>query len=340
MSETERQTYLTAVQTIKARPPGDQDAAHMDDWNYDQYVRLHIGYGLKSHFVVNFICNLAKQQFVTHSVCMKPKFYPWHRMIIYKFEEALQKIDPSITLPFWDWTLDYNDPTNSIIFRPEYFGGDGDPNNHNCIKDGIAKNWTLLQPYSRTDKNISCVMRCFEFTGLYSPEILSELLSNACSYDGFRGLTENGPHRSIHMQVAGSCGDLRDMYSTNDPLFFLHHSMIDRMWWRFQTHKPQFLNSFNEPHDEIIQPFNVTFSQIASIQGDVLCYAYGPSPSDVYPLKDDMPCIKNSSTLQYTSQNDTNTTINALSSNYFWLYDAIKELVPNGNTDKIFSGSQ
>ena len=27
-------------------------------------------------------------------------------------------------------------------------------------------------------------------------------------------------------------------WSPNDPIFFLHHTNIDRLWWRFQTSSP------------------------------------------------------------------------------------------------------
>lgn len=38
-------------------------------------------------------------------------FLTWHRMFLYSFEQALQDIDPDVTLPYWDWT------------KPRYLGG-------------------------------------------------------------------------------------------------------------------------------------------------------------------------------------------------------------------------
>lgn len=34
------------------------------------------------------------------------EFLPWHRAYLYNFEKALQDIDPTVTLPYWDWAAD------------------------------------------------------------------------------------------------------------------------------------------------------------------------------------------------------------------------------------------
>ena len=33
------------------------------------------------------------------------RFLPWHRVYMYEFEKALQDVCPSVTMPYWDWTL-------------------------------------------------------------------------------------------------------------------------------------------------------------------------------------------------------------------------------------------
>jgi tyrosinase len=35
--------------------------------------------------------------------------------------------------------------------------------------------------------------------------------------------------------------------SINDPLFFMHHAMIDYVWWTWQNKKPQNLYALNGP---------------------------------------------------------------------------------------------
>ncbi|SOR76974.1 Tyrosinase [Streptomyces chartreusis NRRL 3882] len=35
-----------------------------------------------------------------------PSFLPWHRRFLLEFERALQSVDPSVALPYWDWSVD------------------------------------------------------------------------------------------------------------------------------------------------------------------------------------------------------------------------------------------
>ncbi|MEN3331100.1 MAG: tyrosinase, partial [Blastocatellia bacterium] len=42
------------------------------------------------------------------------QFLSWHRLYLYYFEQQLQDIDPTITLPYWDWTLYRDDVLKTI----------------------------------------------------------------------------------------------------------------------------------------------------------------------------------------------------------------------------------
>ena len=42
---------------------------------------------------------------------------------------------------------------------------------------------------------------------------------------------ENGPHAAVHGSISG---DMISMCSPNDPIFFLHHAQVDRLWWLWQ----------------------------------------------------------------------------------------------------------
>lgn len=46
--------------------------------------------------------------------------------------------------------------------------------------------------------------------------------------DGFLGL-----HAAGHFSIGGDAGDF--FSSPNDPVFFMHHAMLDRVWWLWQA---------------------------------------------------------------------------------------------------------
>ncbi|MGN6556514.1 MAG: tyrosinase family protein, partial [Solirubrobacterales bacterium] len=52
-----------------------------------------------------------------------PTFLPWNRIYLARFEEALQRYDARVSLPWWDWTADPRIPP--AFADPE---ADGRPN--------------------------------------------------------------------------------------------------------------------------------------------------------------------------------------------------------------------
>ena len=90
-------------------------------------------------------------------------FLAWHRMFLYSFEQALQDINPDVTLPYWDWT------------HPQYLNGQ--------IPSMMPKD----SPYYNANGIagvIPCPLRCWlnqsaiqklKATGLFTPKEISNL---------------------------------------------------------------------------------------------------------------------------------------------------------------------
>ncbi|KAM0080969.1 hypothetical protein ACKRZS_006869 [Fusarium odoratissimum] len=55
-------------------------------------------------------------------------------------------------------------------------------------------------------------------------------------YDEYRQKLEGGPHGAIHSAIGG---DMIPNTSPNDPIFFLHHTQIDRLWSLWQEEDPK-----------------------------------------------------------------------------------------------------
>src|SRR5438067_840569 len=37
-------------------------------------------------------------------------FLPWHRWYLHQLEQRLQQVDPTVTIPYWDWMTDRSIP--------------------------------------------------------------------------------------------------------------------------------------------------------------------------------------------------------------------------------------
>jgi tyrosinase len=253
LSPEEQQKFLTTLQALHDKPEGD--ANDVNSWNFDQFAQTHWDYQAPNH--------------------NKPPFFPWHRVYLDAFEKALQTIDSTVTLPYWDWTIDSQRPELSPIFADDAFGGDGDPITR-CLNTGVSKGWIGAAP-----RGNSCLKRCTEFGTLYPPEAVSAIISTAEEFKLFADRIENGPHGLVHWQVGGECGDISTMAAANDPLFFLHHAMVDRIWLRWQTKCEGYEDKFEGNLDRRLEPYDFTIAESFSISSSKLCYSYDPSPADV-----------------------------------------------------------
>lgn len=146
-------------------------------------------------------------------------FLPWHRAYLIVFEEIVRKEcgDPTFTLPYWDYTED------DII--PEEFRMPGDPefselfvsNRNVTVNDGA--------PIS-------------SLSGVSREEILNLAAMDETAYSGSSDGASLGFCANIDSQlhgfVHGLVGDVTNMgrvpTAANDPVFWLHHCSIDRIW--------------------------------------------------------------------------------------------------------------
>ncbi|KAL5034936.1 hypothetical protein BDV3_004429 [Batrachochytrium dendrobatidis] len=237
-------------------------------------------------------------------------FLPWHRSFLNAFESALKtECNYPGSLPYWDWTIDSQAPESSVIWDATAFGGNGNPNTpQHCLVDGPFKNYRIIIPQKL------CLSRNYSknFTSRassYSPENIQRIIASQKNYADFRFTLEGGPHAIVHSSIGG-CMSLIPL-SAQDPIFYLHHANVDRIWYLWQKrHGNAYggLRSNNSPSKttDILSMFKVTnqpdlsVSQVLNTTSSAyICYTYSnsvrPVPASASLRKSVSESVRNTS---------------------------------------------
>jgi len=179
----------------------------------------------------------------THVHC-GPAFLPWHRELVNRFEVMLRKVDPTITIPYWDWTTD---PAG--LFTSNFMGS---PNGRagapfDSLDNGGSPVGSRYPDYpSETPyfpgKPPASIDRAVETCpGLPAGEICAPWTAdddtsvlNMIDYPSMRndlsGL-EN-LHNESHLWIGGTIANPHTSFQ--DPFVFLIHSQTDRLFAKWQ----------------------------------------------------------------------------------------------------------
>lgn len=185
---------------------------------------------------------------IAHS---RPIFLPWHRLMLRTLEQLMQQTlnDPNFGLPYWDWAADGQLARPAQLAAPIWDDG--------CM--GRAANapgrFTLAAFPIRLATNAAGVLtqvnrplqrnRGVGVQGIQNPSLPKRSSTAAAldvvPYDNapwnrnstrFRNRVEgwnppNDLHNIVHVWVGG---DMLPASSPNDPVFYLNHCNIDRIW--------------------------------------------------------------------------------------------------------------
>jgi tyrosinase len=178
-----------------------------------------------------------------------PVFAPWHRFMLLLFELQLQRVlsDNTVGLPYWDWAADgalsAAGQSAAALWQDTGIGGTGQP-----VADGpFTTAGFRVKIQSNALGNLQTTDR-----GLYRelgqdpnaptlPTPATQLTTlKQTRYDtspwdrtsaSFRNRLEGwspfGMHNRVHVWVGGDMGPAT---SPNDPVFYLNHCNVDRIW--------------------------------------------------------------------------------------------------------------
>ena len=221
--------FINAVKVLKSTINLATDGTQIS--MYDQFIATHLGaFDVAGRLDPNGVAFVNPG----HSGYA---FLPWHRELLHQFEQMLQVVDPTVTIPYWDYT----DPnaTQNIIFKDNFMGPNGTTNfavNSGFFsaasgwlqrKDLSGQTWagksTVTQPLTR---------RLRAWNNLPTATSVNSALAKT-QYSDMASSLEQTLHNNIHVWVGGSVSNVST--SPNDPMFWLLHGNIDRLWAQWQV---------------------------------------------------------------------------------------------------------
>jgi tyrosinase len=257
LTDEERDRFLTAIILLKNEPA---PAAPVGVSVFDQFVALHqaamavvppgappgqtINYG---HWSIGFCA--------------------WHRQYLRAFERALQRMVPGVTLPYWDWTDHAGASTR--LFVDSFLGslrtGQPAPLTDSAFRFPLAEDerpawWPphaspyLLRPElaGRFGRQLH---RGSEQITWPPPAALDQFMEqyvvegpdgeHAFWYfwifleAGWVRLATGARRVPTHNTAHGFIGGHMSLpsVSPNDPVFWLHHANVDRLWGNWQARR-------------------------------------------------------------------------------------------------------
>ena len=183
------------------------------------------------------------------------RFLPWHRIFLYQLEQQLQGFYPDVTIPYWDWTK----PDEQKI--PEWLR---DLKLTVNIQVPIAMDG-LVSPLAVTVDRAPLGQRALA----QAVSGLDQVLQKTNFTDFATGL--EAVHDGVHVWVGGTMYLLET--ASADPLFWMHHANVDRLWWQWQQSpagKDQ--NPTLTGTDAILDPWR--YDEAATRDISTLNYAY------------------------------------------------------------------
>ncbi len=161
-------------------------------------------------------------------------FLHWHRWYLFYFEKSCGQLigDANFTLAYWNWSASrgiipgpfytrnalnvqfWNDPSNA---QSSHWG----PNPVKTIGIRGLANGQGLQD----DPNV----------GQSFTQAAIDSIKQQSNFTIFTNQLETSPHNNAHVLVGTVRGHMGDGMSPLDPIFWLHHCNVDRIWAEWQA---------------------------------------------------------------------------------------------------------
>lgn len=146
-------------------------------------------------------------------------FLPWHRMYVLYLEDIVRKVSgfADFTMPYWNYTGPGCAPATCSVM-PAQFRRPNDP-----LWGALysAPRNPGVNQGERVNKRNPLDLNCMK----------SASYEKQGADAGFCNNIDNDPHGALHDDVGNSSQGMGSVnWAANDPIFWVHHSNIDRIW--------------------------------------------------------------------------------------------------------------
>ncbi len=251
-----------------------------------------------------------------HKGAPRFRFLPWHRAFLIALEQKLQAIDPSVTVPYWDWQTVIGEKRMQPIPRwladmkitnvqargvvglhplsPGFKHQDGSLYDVEIVR--FPGPWTFIAkgidyPIDvklSTPKQIRRTLKLKKFVS-FTDRLEMRPTGNVTALRRY-GLMHAGGHLFVGgARIVGDqpfFGTMSNLFETAaDPIFWMHHAQVDRIWeaWIRQS-KADGSSQWSIPalagSDRNMDPFSKTPGALWDV--DALIDAVGPAAARLY----------------------------------------------------------
>lgn len=219
LTAAEWATYQRAVMGLHQRETSGKRATL--DW-FEHFIQMHGAYRRSAHNGAHFLA--------------------WHRLFLLAYENALRSVEPTVTIPYWDWSMD----SQALEMAPVWTAGRlGGAKKNGSIVGGAFDNFfvdtgrdgphAVLRGFQSHERGS---MRSLPMS-VADKATMKALWSNKdMSFQLFSRALE-AEHGLVHVAIGGFSGDMMQLTkAAGDVAFWSHHAYIDYVWWRRQQAFP------------------------------------------------------------------------------------------------------
>jgi tyrosinase len=211
MTSTEKTAFANALRRFKTTSANGR--------TYNWYIDQHVAFFSRTSDTISH----AHQS---------PSFFPWHREYLRQLEVDLQTVSgrPDLFIPYWDWT------GTASPFTADFLGSitSGSVSTGNFSpawgwalhRSSIATSYLQRRLGQNTSRPAATTVSSVQARTVYDRSPWNSTVA-----DSYRNRNEIDLHNRVHNHVGGHMGTRE---APNDPVFWLHHCNIDRLWWRWQ----------------------------------------------------------------------------------------------------------